>query len=284
MRVWFVVGRMDWSYSINARAVAAHLPWESRIVATAAEVDAAPSDVVLDMWWRGTAQHPRLIRQVSSHRWAHGPGRLTPAALVKRHLRDARVVIVPSQRLETLLSPLCSVIRTPKGFDPEAFFDRGGRGGPLAIGWAGAVKPDKGLPLLKQACPDLRIATRLPYAEMPHWYSSLDVITCASIAEGDPRPLIEGMACGCFPVTTDVGVAGELISNGGNGLIVERSVSAFREAFQWCAANVERVRAAGRRNAEQMRETRTWGHVAGAWREAIARCDFRRGSPAEVVE
>ena len=115
------------------------------------------------------------------------------------------------------------------------------------------------------------MATNLPYGEMPDFYNSIDVISVASTAEGDPRPLIEGMACGCFPVTTDVGIVPELVRHGENGLIVERSVKAFAEAFAWCRANVDQVRAAGRRNAELMLASRTWAHVASAWASAIAR-------------
>lgn len=270
MIVWLVVQRMDWTYAINARALAKVLPYECRIVAS--DPPASPDDVVVDFWWRGEARHPRLIRQVSSHRWAHPRyGRLDARQLADRHLRDARVVIVPSVRLERELSPHAPVVRTPKGFDPEAFHDHGDRSGPLSIGWAGALKPDKGFRLLKAAAPDLRIATRLDYSQMPDWYASVDVITCASVAEGDPRPLIEGMACGCFPVATDVGIVPELIRHGENGLIVRRSVEAFREAFAWCRDNPDRVREAGRRNAEEMLRTRTWERVAPAWADAIER-------------
>jgi glycosyltransferase involved in cell wall biosynthesis len=272
MKVWLVVDTPGWSYDINARAIAAQLAerYEFRVVYGAAEVDAQADDVVVDFWWKGAARHPRLIRQVSSHRWALGAfGSLSAEDLHARHLADARVVIVPSQRLERLLGGSCPVMRTPKGFDPEMFHDRGEHSGQLSVGWAGAIKPDKGIRILKQACPDLRIATKLPYTEMPGFYASCDVITCASTAEGDPRPLIEGMACGCFPVTVDVGIAPELVRHGIDGLVVERTPQAFAEAFAWCRANLDYVRAAGRANAERMLATRTWTQVAPAWAAAI---------------
>ncbi len=268
MIVWCVVQRLDWTYAINARGLANVLPYDVRIVER--DPPAAPDDIVIDFWWNGGIRHPRLIRQVSSHRWQHVRyGRLTAEQLP---LADARVVIVPSQRLERELTGLHPhVMRTPKGFDPGAFYDRGGRSGPLSIGWAGALKPDKGWGLLRRAAPDLRMACSLPYERMPDWYAGIDVITCASLAEGDPRPLIEGIACGCFPVCTDVGIVPELVRHGDNGLIVERSTRAFAEAIAWCRDNVERVRAAGQRNAEEMARTRTWAHVAPSWAAAIER-------------
>lgn len=270
MIVWCVVQRLGWTYEINARGLAAVLPYDVRIVERDPKLETG--DVVIDFWWNGTLRHPRLIRQVSSHRWSQPQYRsLTPEQLARDHLADARVVIVPSVRLEHLLAPLHPrVIRTPKGVDPELFHDRGDRGGDITIGWAGNVRAqDKGLRMLRAAWPRLRIAANLPYAQMPDFYAGLDVIAIGSMAEGDPRPLIEGMACGCFPVATDVGIVPELVRHGENGLIVERSVAAFRDAFAWCRENADYVRAAGRRNAEQMRATRTWAHVAPAWAAAI---------------
>ncbi len=61
----------------------------------------------------------------------------------------------------------------------------------------------------------------------------------------------------------------ELVQHGVNGLIVEQSVGAFRDAFAWCRANLDFVRAAGARNAETMLTSRTWAHVAPAWADAF---------------
>ena len=66
---------------------------------------------------------------------------------------------------------------------------------------------------------------------MARFYNSIDVICVASTAEGDPLPLVEGMACGCFPVCVDVGIVPELVQSGVNGLIVDRTPAAFRAAL-----------------------------------------------------
>lgn len=276
MIVWLLAHRPNWTYDINAKAVARALGDRFDVRVVYEEPNAAPEDVVLDFWWNGSARHPRLIRQVSSHRWTHVQyGTLTPETLASGHLADARGVIVPSVRLERLLSGLHPrVVRTPKGFDPDAFFDRGERSGPLTLGWAGKIKPDKGFPILHRASRgELSVACSLKYERMPAWYNSIDVIACASEAEGDPRTLIEGMACGCFPVTVDVGIVPELVRHGENGLIVERTTRAFAAAFQWCRDNVDYVRETGRRNAEQMLATRTWAHVVPQWARAIELID-----------
>lgn len=282
-RVALVPYTRGWSYDFTALALQRHLAERFEIeVIYRDELDRlrwGPFELVVDFWWRGKlrSQFPRRVaKQVSSHRWQRPRwGQYDAARLAAAHLRRNVAVFVPSRRLEAELAPVSKppVLLCPKGFHAETFGDAGDRRGELVVGWAGnASAADKNLGLLRQAWPDLRIAGgSLPQDAMPGFYNSVDVITCASDAEGDPRPLIEGMACGCFPVTVDVGIVPELVRHGDNGLIVERSVQAFGEAFAWCRANLERVREAGRRNAREMLASRTWARVARAWGDAFER-------------
>ncbi len=295
-------GSPGWSYDFTAQALVQHLSrrFDMRIIYAIDEVITAAPDasLIVDFWWRGgLEQHygRRVVKQVSSHRWAQRKyGRLSPHILARKYLGRSAGVIVPSRRLlgivadglaahagnprgHSALAP-SEVSLGAKGFHPEAFGDEGRRSGRLVVGWAGSEKqPDKRVRVIRDAWPDLVAVGpgtprgELSQAEMPAFYNGIDVITCASDAEGDPRPLIEGMACGCFPVTVDVGIAPELVRHGDNGLIVERSPEAFREAFAWCAANVDHVRAVGHRNAEEMLASRTWAHVAPAWGDAFDR-------------
>lgn len=282
-RVALVPYTRGWSYDLTAQALQQHLAdrFECRIFYrdTLDQLRSDELDLVVDFWWGGALHRRfpgRVAKQVSSHRWARPRnGRYTAANLAIAHLRRNVVVLVPSERLEAELAPVAKppVLVCPKGFHPEAFGDAGDRRGDLVVGWAGnASAADKNLGLILKACPELRVAGgSLSQAEMPGFYNGLDVITCASDAEGDPRPLIEGMACGCFPVTVDVGIASELVRHGDNGLIVERSVAAFAEAFAWCRQNLEQVRDAGRRNAQQMLASRTWGKASQRWAASFDR-------------
>jgi hypothetical protein len=71
--------------------------------------------------------------------------------------------------------------------------------------------------------------------------------------------LLEGMAAGCFPVCADAGIVPELVRDGENGLIVrERTIAAFRSAFEWCELHVDEVRRAGRENAALIHRQRNW--------------------------
>lgn len=295
-------GSRDWSYDFTARALVQHLAhrFDLRIAYTMDEVIAGARDasLIVDFWWRGgLEQHfgRRVLKQVSSHRWTRRQyGRLAPRVLARKHLARAAGVVVPSRRLLAevtdglaahMAHPVgCSVLSphevsiAPKGFHPETMRDEGRRTGPLVVGWAGSAKhADKRVRIIREAWPALvevgpgTAAGELPNEQMGGWYNTIDVIACASDAEGDPRPIIEGMACGCFPVAVDVGIVPELVRHGVNGLIVERTPEAFRDAFAWCAANLDYVRAAGQVNAEQMLVSRTWAHVAPAWGDAFDR-------------
>jgi hypothetical protein len=282
-RVCLVPYLENWSYDSTARALAKHLGhrFEFRLAykRDLHGLAAWRPDLLVDFWWKGTLSERfgghRVVKQVSSHRWKQRRfGLLTPQRMIKRHLRPCGRIVVPSLRLQKILaeaSPLLSVSIGPKGFHPEQLFDYRARRGALTIGWAGsAAAKDKRVDLLLSVWPDLRLADYcLVQSEMLDFYNGADVIACASEAEGDPRPLIEGMACGCFPVTTDVGIVPELVRHCENGLIVEPTEKAFRDAFAWCRANVELVRAAGRENARAMLRHRTWAHAAPAWGDAF---------------
>jgi glycosyltransferase involved in cell wall biosynthesis len=283
-RVAIVPYLRDWSYAFTARALAKHLVDRFDIsIVYQDELKRLrdPVDLVVDLWWRGSAKRKSggqlTMKQVSSHRWTQRrSGSLNAARLVREQLIGTAGVLVPSQRLHKIISEADATRRlklthAPKGFHPELLGDHGLRRGRLEVGWAGAAEAvDKNVALLVKARPGIRIADRcLTQGEMGDFYNAVDVITCASDAEGDPRPLIEGMACGCFPVTVDVGIVPELVRHGENGLIVERSAQAFAEAFAWCEKNLDIVRAAGRKNAGEMARTRTWAAVAPIWGDAF---------------
>ena len=85
--------------------------------------------------------------------------------------------------------------------------------------------------------------------------------------EADPLPLIESMACGCYPVSSYVGIAPELIRHKENGYLVkERSKEAFREAFLWCEENIGFIRKKAEEIAQEIYEKRRWEIMAENYR------------------
>ncbi|WP_417720121.1 glycosyltransferase family 4 protein [Salipiger sp.] len=75
--------------------------------------------------------------------------------------------------------------------------------------------------------------TRVPFAEMPEFYRSLDVLICTSAIEGTPNPVLEAMACGIPVISTDVGIVPEVFGPLQSGFILEqRSPAALAGALR----------------------------------------------------
>jgi glycosyltransferase involved in cell wall biosynthesis/predicted deacetylase len=226
----------------------------------------------------------RTIKEISSHRWQHDApyGPITAEQFAERYLADCATAICTSVRLLELM-PLAGVhIRhTPNGVDVEQFCNRDPRDGPLIFGWAGnAGDPLKRFSeIVEPACKGRSLCVakgEYGHKGMPLFYNGIDVFLVASQHEGEPLTLIEAMACGCFPVCTDVGIVPELVEHQVNGYVVrDATVAGFREAFLWCEQHADMVRAAGRANAEMIARERNWPvcaqFFARAYKETLLR-------------
>jgi len=286
-RICLLADRPGWVFDAVASGLGKSLAdeFEFRIayVCQRPDLSAWPFDLIYVFFWGETyhqafVHDPRqVIKEISSHRWGLEDcyGRLSPAQAAERYLSDAATLTTTSRRLQSLFAPHREVLWTPNGFDPELFSFRRPRRGRLRIGWAGNERdPCKGLnDILRPAAGgDLELLVaggNLDRAEMVDFYNSVDVLCVASTAEGQPLTLVEGMACGCYPVCVDVGIVPELVRHRENGLIIARTVAAFRAAFQWCSMNLERAREAGQQNAGEMLRQRTWAAVAPTARNAL---------------
>ena len=286
-RVLMLVDRRGWAYDTAAQAVSRRLAdeFEFRIVYVRENPDltAWKFDLLYVFFWGETYHHrfgfppEQILKEISSHRWSNEDayGRLTPLEMARKYLSDAGTLTATSKRLQDLFSPIRTIHWCPNGFEPEVFSQNAARTGPLRIGWAGnEADPCKGLhDVLKPAAGhdfELSIAGgNLDAAAMGRFYRSIDILCIASTAEGEPLTLIEGMAAGVFPIAVDVGIVPELVAHNKNGLIVGRTPSAFRAAFQWCQLNPRLVRTAGAENAQRMASERRWDAVVIHWRKAL---------------
>jgi glycosyltransferase involved in cell wall biosynthesis len=61
----------------------------------------------------------------------------------------------------------------------------------------------------------------VPHERMGSLYRRAQVLVSPSIHDGTPNTMLEGMACGCFPVMGDLESVREWITNGRNGLLVD---------------------------------------------------------------
>lgn len=182
--------------------------------------------------------------------------------------------------IDALTVPTKSMLSNVQGVRPRTFLCREGidvsqfqevtppEGG-LKVSWAGNTsKAYKRFRMAHAACQDmfeLHVADgAISRDDMFHFYNQGDVILCTSeYGEGCPRPLLEGMASGCFGVSFPVGIAPEVIDHTKNGLLIEEeSPEAIRHALQWCEKNIERIRKDRSENARRMQRDRDWSIIA----------------------
>ena len=120
---------------------------------------------------------------------------------------------------------------------------------------------------LEQLATDLGVADRvefrgaIPYHEMPKLLGEADVFVSTSRSDGNNVSLNEAMACGAFPVATDIPANREWIEPGQNGLLfpcqdaeelAQRIVEALRQP-DWRQATTAQ-------NWEIIRTRASWAH------------------------
>ncbi|HEX9656899.1 MAG TPA: asparagine synthase (glutamine-hydrolyzing) [Bacteroidota bacterium] len=134
------------------------------------------------------------------------------------------------------------------GVDERLFYPAEKKVKELIACWVGNSKSmgNKGLELIEQACQQSGVRLRIVdaadkeqgvEANPQEWvrdqlYHKSSVYVCASEFEGAPNPALEAMACGLPVISTRVGNMVELIKDGYNGFLVERSPEAIAAALQ----------------------------------------------------
>jgi 2-polyprenyl-3-methyl-5-hydroxy-6-metoxy-1,4-benzoquinol methylase len=305
-KVWLLADRRGWAYDREAQAMAQWLApeFECRVAYVQEQPDLGGWDFDLiwvffwgETWHQHFTRDPRqVVKMIGSHRWQNEAayGLLDPKTFAAEHLADAGAVAAISRRLQTILQPVRPVALVSQGIDPSVFKPAASAPrGELRVGWAGNRNDAcKGLTdILEPACQgrfDLAIAggEHGPDA-MASFYQELDVLCVASTAEGGPLPLLEALACGVFVVTTDVGIAREVVDHGTNGLVVARNPAAFRAALHWCEANLPEVRSDRLVRSGNLHATRSWQAVmhqrASVLRDALGSSSPRTQSSAVVA-
>lgn len=273
-RVLLLIDKRGWAFDTLALAIQKHLGNEFHFTIAATDekpvINDADYHIIHTFFDREQYHLPfvggrvRIIKSVYSLYWnLEG---MSPQELYLRFHREAHAMIVPNFKLLSLLSGLpVPVHLCPEGVDTDFFHpEYYALQGPLRVGWAGnPQRYIKRFSLLKDAAHgigDLLAADgdKTP-DEMLVFYNSVDVIACASYAEGTPRPLLEGMACGAFPVSFDVGIVPEVVTHAVNGLVVhDETVQGMHNALQWCNEHIEHVRGVRSLNVERIRALRSW--------------------------
>jgi glycosyltransferase involved in cell wall biosynthesis len=169
----------------------------------------------------------------------------------QRDIRLAQEWGFPAKR-PTLVTPGNGGIRSEIFFPPEKLVEA-----PVVInprGFRAYVRNDiffKSIPLVLKEIPGARflcasmagesravkwieelglahaveLLTPMLHAQMAEVYRRAAVLVSPSIHDGTPNTLLEGMACGCFPVAGDLESIREWITDGENGLLTDSNDS-----------------------------------------------------------
>lgn len=107
------------------------------------------------------------------------------------------------------------------------------------------------------------------YFEIPKYYNALDLYLVTSRAEGGPRAILESMATGVPIVSTNVGMAPDVIMEGDNGLLAE--VDDVQTLASQSAITIENENFANQlaNNALNTVETYSWEKVVKQYYERI---------------
>lgn len=291
-RILLLIDKPDWAFDICAREYTKYLTNDFNFSIKYLQKPRPllfpfGYDLIHVFWW-GESYYkkffwPRrkILKEVSSHRWEDDPryGPCTSAQFSEKYLSDASSIVCTSKKLFDLVnSQRERVYLANNGYSPEIFrFMRQRKGNELSLCWVGnendTVKGIKDIlaPAAKASNLTIDIATNMKHNELCDFYNNHDIFLVGSKHEASPLTLLEAMACGCFPVCTDVGIVPELVTHKKNGYIVpERSASAFCEAFDWCRDNLDLVRKAGKENASLVYEKRRWEICAESFRNMYA--------------
>jgi glycosyltransferase involved in cell wall biosynthesis len=132
----------------------------------------------------------------------------------------------------------CKLVLAQHGIDEE-IFDRNKynkvNNESMVVGISGRASSNKGFELVVEACKQAGVKcvgtqygrNRLSKNDMPKFYSSIDLLVCASKTEGLCNPILEAGAMGVPCISTRSGASEEMIVDGVSGLLIDRNVESL---------------------------------------------------------
>ena len=159
------------------------------------------------------------------------------------------------------------------GVDTELFYPAKSPPNHLVACWVGNSDSlaNKGLEIIEEACRRAGVelkrvnknATKVASSELytqerlrDTVYHRASFYICASEFEGTPNPALEAMACGLPVISTRVGNMPELIRDGYNGFLVDRTVESLVDAIE--RLKKSDVRELGRNGLDSITNGWTW--------------------------
>ncbi len=120
--------------------------------------------------------------------------------------------------------------------------------------------------------PWVRFLGRIPHGEMPALLNSSHIYVSTSPADGASVSLLEAMACGLFPIVTDIPANREWIKDGENGFLVPTDDEVTLADRVCTAVRDEDLRKKARQaNIELVQEKASWERVSQSLMEIYNR-------------
>ena len=234
--------------------------------------------------------HDKVVTGIRSyHFWDKRktlpPGYNTkPSWEVIRKMRKAVLVNTHCKELWYIFSKHFPVVHTKYTCDLEMFYPENKKqNDKVVIGWTGSLTNHPGkrgyhefikpitdeFPEFELKVQDGSVNPITDDNQMREFYNSLDLYIIASRSEGTPRPAIEAAACGVPVISTDVGIIPELIEEGVNGFVVDRTYEAIKSKLQWIANNQEILPQMGKNIRQKMENEFNWENLIYQWTDFL---------------
>jgi len=225
----------------------------------------------------------------SYHAWdkrqTQPPGYNTqPSRKIIKKMRQALLVNTHCKKLWYIFSQHFPVVHTKYTCDLEMFYpEKKKQNDKIVIGWTGSLTNHPGkrgyhefikpitdeIPELELKVQDGSVNPITDDNEMREFYNSLDLYIIASRSEGTPRPAIEAAACGVPVISTDVGIIPELIVEGVNGFVVDRTYEEIKNKLHWIVDNREVLPQMGKSIRQKMEEEFNWENLIYQWTDFL---------------
>ena len=166
----------------------------------------------------------------------------------------------------------------PNGVDPDIFeYQPYPKNKNFIVGYAGKGTKRKGVEdYIIPACKLAGVSfvgtiakydnpERVEFKNMPKFYKQVDCIAIASDMDGTPNQLLEAASCGRTFVGNAIGNIPEFYSRT-NGIIVERKVEAYADAFKQLKNNRKMCEAMGVEARKTIFKNWTWKDQANNYR------------------
>lgn len=190
-----------------------------------------------------------LLRYIEPSRIIAGSSTLRTAQAAREALRQGqcRALVFNSWEMYALggATPTPHTFCCQNGVDEGFFTPAATPPAAFTACWVGNSKSicEKGLDIIKAACAKSEVpllyrdqavaqGTLSHEALRDNYYRKASVYVCASQWEGTPNPALECLACGVPVISTPVGNMPEILRDGENGFLVERSVESIASALQ----------------------------------------------------